>query len=75
MKREHYIPFDKEFLLEQQIEAFSDDTKKVEDFKKLFDIIEHYYHYEAFNLMRDLKHNYAAFNPITLICNKFLANG
>ena len=63
MKREHYIPYDKEFLLEQQIEAFSEDSKKVEDFKKLFDIIEHYYHYEAFNLMRDLKHNYAAFNP------------
>jgi hypothetical protein len=33
MKREHYIPFDKEFLLEQQIEAFSEDPKKVEDFK------------------------------------------
>jgi len=63
MKREHYIPFDKEFLLEQQIEAFSEDPKKVEDFKKLFDIVEHYFHYEAFNLIRNLKQNYAAFNP------------
>lgn len=63
MKREHYIPFDKEFLLEQQIATFSKDPKKVEDFKKLFDIIEHYFHYEAFNLIRDLKQNYAAFDP------------
>lgn len=45
MKREHYIPFDKEFLPDQQIEAFAEDLKKWEDFKKLFDIIEHYYHY------------------------------
>ncbi|MBF2707076.1 TMEM143 family protein [Flavobacterium soyangense] len=63
MKREHYIPFDKEFILEQQLTAFADDLKKVEDFKKLFDIIEHYFHYEAFNLIRNLKQNYAAFNP------------
>lgn len=63
MKREHYIPFNKEFLLEQQIAAFSDDQKKVEDFKKLFDIIEHYFHYEAFNLNRNLKQNYALFDP------------
>ncbi|MCV9928652.1 TMEM143 family protein [Flavobacterium sp. LS1R49] len=63
MKREHYIPFNKEFLLEQQIASFSDDTKKVDDFKKLFDIIEHYYHYEAFNLNRNLKQNYALFDP------------
>lgn len=63
MKREHYIPFDKEFLLEQQLAAFSKDQKKVEDFKKLFDIIEHYFHYEAFNLIRNLKQNYVAFNP------------
>jgi predicted YcjX-like family ATPase len=63
MKREHYIPFDKEFILKQQLTAFSEDPKKVEDFKKLFDIIEHYFHYEAFNLIRNLKQNYAAFNP------------
>ena len=63
MKREHYIPFNKEFLLEQQIATFSEDSKNRDDFKKLFDIIEHYYHYEAFNLNRNLKQNYALFDP------------
>lgn len=63
MTRENYIPFHKEFLLEQQIAAFSDDQKKVDDFKKLFDIVEHYFHYEAFNLNRNLKQNYALFDP------------
>jgi hypothetical protein len=63
MKREHYIPFDKEFLLEQQLVEYTEDEKEVEDFKKLFDIIEHYFHYEAFNLIRNLKQNYAAFDP------------
>ena len=63
MTRENYIPFHKEFLLKQQIAAFSDDQKKVDDFKKLFDIVEHYFHYEAFNLNRNLKQNYALFDP------------
>ena len=63
MTREHYIPFNKEFLLEQQITTFVKDKKNVDDFKKLFDIIEHYYHYEAFNLNRNLKQNYALFDP------------
>lgn len=63
MTRDHYIPFNKEFLLEQQLEAFSDDPKKASDFKKLVDIIEHYYHYEAFNLNQSLKLNYALFDP------------
>src|SRR4051812_17393670 len=63
MTREHYIPFNKEFLLEQQITTFANDSKKADDFKKLFDIIEHYYHYEAFNLNRNLKLNYALFDP------------
>lgn len=63
MKREHYIPFDKEFLLEQQLVEYVGDEKQVEDFKKLFDIIEHYFHYEAFNLIRNLKQNYALFDP------------
>ncbi|GGE96604.1 TMEM143 family protein [Flavobacterium limi] len=62
MTREHYIPFNKEFLLDQTA-AFAEDQKKVEDFKKLFDIIEHYYHHEAFNLNRNLKQNYALFDP------------
>jgi len=63
MTREHYIPFNKEFLLEQQIATFAQDQKKLDDFKKLFDIIEHYYHYETFNLNRNLKQNYALFDP------------
>lgn len=63
MKREHYIPFDKEFLLEEQLAQFAGDEKQVENFKKLFDIIEHYFHYEAFNLIRNLKQNYAMFDP------------
>ncbi|KIO52925.1 TMEM143 family protein [Flavobacterium hibernum] len=63
MTREHYIPFNKEFLLEQQITTFVKDKKIVDDFKRLFDIIEHYYHYEAFNLNRNLKQNYALFDP------------
>lgn len=63
MKREQYIPFDKEFLLEQQIEEYTVDKKEVADFKKLFDILEHYFHYEAFNLIRKLKQNYALFDP------------
>ncbi|WP_379826421.1 TMEM143 family protein [Flavobacterium notoginsengisoli] len=62
MTREHYIPFNKEFLLEQQI-ALAEDPKKADDFKKLFDIIEHYYHYESFNLNRNLKQNYALYDP------------
>ncbi len=63
MTREHYIPFNKEFLLEQQIAAFADDKEKIDNFKKLFDIIEHYYHYESFNLNRNLKQNYALYDP------------
>lgn len=63
MKREHYIPFNKEFLLEQQIAAFAEDSQKVDNFKKLFEIIEHYYHYESFNLNRNLKQNYALYDP------------
>lgn len=63
MKKEHYIPFDKEFLLEEQLAEFAGDEKQTENFKKLFDIIEHYYHNEAFNLIRNLKQNYALFDP------------
>jgi len=63
MKREQYIPFDKELLLEQQIAECTVDNKDAEDFRKLFDILEHYFHYEAFNLIRKLKQNYALFDP------------
>jgi hypothetical protein len=64
MKREQYIPFDKEFLLEKQLEEYTLDKKKdVGGFRKLFDILEHYFHYEAFDLIRNLKQNYALFDP------------
>ena len=63
MKREQYIPFDKEFLLEQQIAEYTVNKSDVEDFKKLFEILEHYFHYEGFNLIRQLKQNYALFDP------------
>ena len=63
MTREQYIPFDKEFLLEQQIEEYSTDNRNAEDFKRLFEILEHYFHYEGFNLIRKLKQNYALFDP------------
>jgi hypothetical protein len=63
MIREQYIPFDKEFLLEQQIAEYTPDEKEVEALRKLFDILEHYFHYEAFDLIRKLKQNYALFDP------------
>jgi hypothetical protein len=63
MNREKYIPFDKEVLLAHQLAEITVDKKEAEDFKKLFDILEHYFHYEAFNLIRKLKENYAAFDP------------
>ncbi|RED22074.1 uncharacterized protein DUF3754 [Flavobacterium cutihirudinis] len=63
MTREHYIPFNKEFLLERQIASFTKNQNEIDDFKKLFDIIEHYFHYEAFNLNKNLKQNYALFDP------------
>lgn len=63
MKREQYIPFDKEFLLEQQIAEYNAGPGHAGDFRKFFDILEHYFHYEAFNLIRLLKQNYALFDP------------
>ncbi|MCX6231839.1 MAG: TMEM143 family protein [Bacteroidetes bacterium] len=63
MKKEHYIPFDKEFLFEQLLAVNTVEKKEAGDFKKLFDISEHYFHYEAFNLNLKLKQHYAAFDP------------
>lgn len=63
MNRERYIPFDKEFLLEKQIAEYSSSEGEAENFKKLFDILEHYFHYDAFDLIRKLKQNYALFDP------------
>jgi len=63
MKREQYIPFDKEFLLDKQLEQYTADQKEAGELKKLFEILEHYFHYEGFNLIRNLKLNYALFDP------------
>jgi hypothetical protein len=63
MKKEQYIPFDKGFLLDQQIGEYNSDKKEREDLKRLFEILEHYIHYEAFDLIRKLKQNYALFDP------------
>lgn len=63
MKREQYIPFDKDLLLEQQIAENSFDNKEKEDFKKLFEILEHYFHYDGFNLIQKIKRNYSSFDP------------
>jgi hypothetical protein len=63
MKREQYIPFDKDFLLEEQIAQYTAGKRDAEDFRKLFDILEHYFHYEGFKLIRKLKQNYAIFDP------------
>ena len=63
MKIEQYIPFDKEVLLEKQIalNAFSEEDKG--KFEKLFEILEHYFHDQGFNLIQKIKRNYAAFDP------------
>ena len=63
MNLEQYIPFDKDFLLEQQINynSFSDDEKV--KFEKLFEILEHYFHYQGFNQIQTIKRNYIAFDP------------
>jgi hypothetical protein len=61
MKQEQYIPFDKDYLLEQQIAENIFDKKETEDFKKLFEILEHYFHYDGFNLIQKIKRNYTLF--------------
>lgn len=63
MKQEQYIPFDKDLLLEQQIAENTFDKKQTEDFKKLFEILEHYFHYDGFSLIQQIKRNYATFDP------------
>lgn len=60
MKPEHYIPFDKEFLLDQQLALYAGDSIQL---KKLFELIEHYYHFQAFELGAKIKKNYSLFDP------------
>ena len=63
MKPEHHIPFSKDYLLEQQITENTFDKKETENFKKLFEILEHYFHYDGFNFIQNIKRNYASFDP------------
>lgn len=63
MKREHYIPFDEVFLFEQMVEDGLIPSKEHDSYKKFFDILEHYFHYETFLLNQKLKKNYAAYDP------------
>ena len=63
MKREQYIPFDKEFLAGQLLAESGVDNKGAENLIKLFDILENYFHYEAFNLNRRLKQHYGLYDP------------
>lgn len=63
MKTEKYLPIDKTILLEQQIADNHFSEKDSVQFKKLFSILEHYFHYEGFHLIQNIKKNYAAFDP------------
>ncbi len=63
MTLEHYIPFDKELILEKLLGTSAIAKKHQKGFERLFNILEHYFHYEAFILNQELKRNYAAFDP------------
>lgn len=63
MKKENYIPFSKEILLEKQLEQSYTNETDATNFKRLFHILEHYFHYEGFELNQQLKLNYAHFDP------------
>ena len=63
MKREHFIPFDKEIILHEQIKEHNFDSQQVTQITKLFEILEHYFHYEGFNFNKVIKKNYVFFDP------------
>jgi hypothetical protein len=63
MQKENYIPFSAELILEKQLQHLFQEEKDKADFKKLFHVLEHYFHYEGFNLNQKLKLNYAHFDP------------
>jgi hypothetical protein len=63
MKREHFIPFDKEILLQQQIKENNFDVYQTREITKLFEILEHYFHYEGFSFNKIIKKNYVFFDP------------
>ena len=74
MQKENYIPFSAELILEKQLEHLFQTEKNKQDFKKLFHILEHYFHYEGFNLNQKLKLNYAHFDPDRLANERELYN-
>ena len=45
MQKENYIPFSAELILEKQLEQLFQLEKDKQNFKKLFHILEHYFHY------------------------------
>lgn len=63
MKTEQYLPFDKEVLLDKLLMKNSFSTLEKGKFEKLFEILEHYFHDQGFNLIREIKRNYTAFDP------------
>ena len=74
MQKETFIPFSTEIILEKLVDLFQSDDDK-NQFKKLFHILEHYYHYEGFNLNQKLKQNYAFFDPDRLPEEKLIYKG
>ena len=63
MKQEHFIPIDKDILLQQQIIDGKFPENQANDLTKLFEILEHYFHYEGFNFNKIIKRNYVFFDP------------
>ena len=63
MKRENFIPFDKEIILQEQIKEHNFNSEQVIQISKLFEILEHYFHYEGFTFNKVIKKNYVFFDP------------
>lgn len=63
MKREHFIPFDKEIILQEQIKDSNFNNEQIKQITKLFEILEHYFHNEGFTFNKIIKKNYVFFDP------------
>jgi hypothetical protein len=63
VKREHFIPIDKEIILQQQINDNKFNDEQINQITKLFEILEHYFHYEGFSFNKVIKKNYIFFDP------------
>ena len=63
VKREHFIPIDKEIILQQQINDNKFNDEQINQITKLFEILEHYFHYEGFSFNKVIKKNYVFFDP------------